>query len=220
MKQGLSFVCLLLVFFVHAQEKSNLKLGKRYQKIKFKLVNNLIIVPLELNGVEGDFILDTGVKGNIIFLGKDREFVLKDSLRTVNLKGFGYGEPVKAFISIGNDISYKKLRIKNKDFFILQDDKLNFSAKTGIAIHGLVGSDFFKNNVVKIDYKGKNIIVYDSDYFHHKKYKEDKVQAVDLVFHSDKPYMNGSVNIFENDSVPIDVKLLIDTGGTESLWLF
>ena len=216
----LYFGFFLFAFSLIAQQKSNLVSGKRWQHIHFKFINNLIILPLEINGVQGDFILDTGVRGNIIFLGENQNFHINDSLKEVKLRGFGYGDPIPAFVSVGNTISYKRMELKNKNFFLLKDEKLNFSAKTGIAIHGLIGSDFFRNNVVKIDYKSKKLTVYDRSYFYKKKFKEDKVKSVPLVFHNEKPYLQGKVQIHESDSTDVPVKLLIDTGGTDALWLF
>ena len=40
---------------------------KQQDKIKFKLINNLILIPVEINGVELSFILDTGVSKPIVF---------------------------------------------------------------------------------------------------------------------------------------------------------
>ena len=34
---------------------------KQTDKIRFKLINNLIIIPVEINGVDLSFLLDTGV---------------------------------------------------------------------------------------------------------------------------------------------------------------
>lgn len=220
MRKYVNILILLVTVSVCSQKTSILRPGKNWQKISFKFINNLIILPLELNGVKGDFILDTGVKGNILFLADNRGFHIKDSVRTVNLRGLGYGDPIKAYISVGNRITYKNLILEDKDFFLLKDEKLNFSAKTGIPIHGLVGSDFFRYNVIKINYKTKQIIVYDRVYYYRKKHKARKVETVDLVFHKMKPYLEGEVKLFENDSAHVPVKLLIDTGGTEALWLF
>jgi len=41
--------------------------NKESDKIKFKLINNLIIIPVEINGAELAFILDSGVRTPIIF---------------------------------------------------------------------------------------------------------------------------------------------------------
>lgn len=220
MRRNIYILVLLFTISVCSQKNSNLRLGKKRQKISFKFINNLIIIPLELNGVKGDFILDTGVKGNILFLNDSRIFKVKDSLKTIKIRGFGFGDPVKAYVSMGNTMSYKNMVLSGKDFFLLKNEDLNFSEKIGIPIHGLIGSDFFLHNVIKIDYKRKRITVYDSGYYYLKKHHDKKVGSVDLVFHGRKPYIQGEVKIFENDTAYIPVKLLIDTGGTEALWLF
>ncbi len=41
--------------------------GKKQDKIKFELINNLIVLPIEINGVELSFLLDTGVSKPILF---------------------------------------------------------------------------------------------------------------------------------------------------------
>jgi hypothetical protein len=197
-----------------------LRPGKRRQKIAFQCINNLIIVPLEINGVSGNFILDTGIKGNILFLAEEKKLKVKDALRSVSIRGFGYGDPIKALVSTGNKISYKNIKFENIDFYLLEDEKLNFSAKTGVTINGVIGADFFRNNIVKIDYSSKKVTVYDSEYFYKRKHKKNKVDSVSLVFHNDKPYLEGSVKLFEKDTSNTPVKLLIDTGGTDALWLF
>ena len=209
MYRYISILFLLLPVFLNGQSSSNLLPGKKSQKISFQFINNLIIIPLEINGVSGDFILDTGIKRNILFLADTKKFKVKDSLKQVVVRGFGYGDPVKAFVSKGNTISYKKIKMVNRDFLLLKDEKLNFSAKTGITINGIIGADFFRNNIVKLDYKREKVTLYDAEYFYKKKYKKTKTDSVSLVFHGDKPYLEGKVKIFENDTVHKPVKLLI-----------
>lgn len=64
MKQMLLFI----VFFISASMNSQgifaLKDDAKKQIIHFKNIHNLIIIPLHLNGVEGSYILDTGVHKN------------------------------------------------------------------------------------------------------------------------------------------------------------
>ena len=216
----MNILFLLFAFFVKAQTHSALILGEKKQKISFKLINNLIILPLDVNDVRGNFILDTGVKGNIIFLTEEKDFITNDSLKKIYLKGFGYGTPLEAFVSTGNTISFKNLRIEDKEFYLLKDEELNFSAKTGMTINGIIGADFFRNNIVKVDYKKRKVFVYDSNYYYKEKHIGKKVDSIGLVFHSDKPYMEGSVKLFPDNDERTHVKLLIDTGGTDALWLF
>lgn len=215
---------MILIFFIShllsAQSTSNLIKDKKFQKLSFKLINNLIVVPLDLNNEQGNFILDTGVKGNLLFMAGEKDFHLNDSLEQILIRGFGYGEPLKAYVSKGNEVRYKNILFNNRKFYLLDEDSFNFSAKTGIVIHGLIGADFFRNNVVKIDYKNKKVIVYDSTYFYRKKRNRIKADSVPLTFHGDKPYLTGDIKILENDTLLTPVKLLIDTGSTDALWLF
>lgn len=216
----INILFLLVVFFSEAQTSSNLLQGEKSQKISFKLINNLIIIPLNINGVTGNFILDTGVKGNILFLADEKDFKVRDSLKEILIRGFGYGKPTKAFLATGNTISYKKISIENKNFYLINNKGLSFSAKTGMTINGVIGADFFRNNIVKIDYKNKRITVFDRSYFYKRKYKKNKMDSVSLVFHGGKPYLEASLKVLETDTIYTSVKLLIDTGGTDALWLF
>jgi len=50
---------------------------KQTDKIRFKLINNLIILPVEINGVALSFLLDTGVNKSIIFKILQTRFKLK-----------------------------------------------------------------------------------------------------------------------------------------------
>ena len=45
----------------------NLPKGEKRQNIKFQLINNLIVIPVEINGTELTFILDSGVSKPILF---------------------------------------------------------------------------------------------------------------------------------------------------------
>ena len=62
------FWILLLIFPVLGMGQTfELPEGKKFQKIKFQLVNNLIILPIEVNGTELSFMLDSGVNQPILF---------------------------------------------------------------------------------------------------------------------------------------------------------
>ncbi|AUC75467.1 hypothetical protein [Olleya sp. Bg11-27] len=62
-------LCILLVFSISAisQSKYLLEEGVKSEKINFELVNNVIVIPVNVNGVDLKFLLDTGVN-KAIFL--------------------------------------------------------------------------------------------------------------------------------------------------------
>ena len=61
---GLLGLCLLCTINVFGQYNM---INSKSRKIKFKLVNNIVIIPVELNGVTLSFVLDTGVTKAILF---------------------------------------------------------------------------------------------------------------------------------------------------------
>ncbi|MGB1284116.1 MAG: retropepsin-like aspartic protease, partial [Polaribacter sp.] len=76
--------------------------NKNRQQVTFKFINNLIVIPLKINGKELSFILDTGVNKTILFnLSKNDSLGLKN-IEKVALQGLGDGKPVEALLSKNN----------------------------------------------------------------------------------------------------------------------
>jgi len=98
------------------------------------------------------------------------------------------------------------------DFLILDDDYFQFERYTGIEIHGILGANFFRSYVLKIDYRRQKITLIPkklfrppSDYAHQK-----------ISITRGKPYINTQIQI---DSTLRETKLLLDTGASLSLVL-
>ena len=62
-----TFLFLCCGYFGFSQDKFVIQNRKGVDKVKFRLINNLIIIPVEVNGVTLSFLLDTGVSKPIIF---------------------------------------------------------------------------------------------------------------------------------------------------------
>ena len=74
-------------------------------KIHFKLINNLIVIPVTINGIDLSFLLDSGVSKPIIF----NFFNLKDQLsihqtEINHIQGLGTDAPVESLRSTNNTI--------------------------------------------------------------------------------------------------------------------
>jgi len=189
---------------------------KQQDKIKFKLINNLILIPVEINGVELSFILDTGVSKPIVFNILNVSETLKiNNSEKIFLRGLGEGEPVEALRSKNNIIKIGDAININQDLYAVYNSKLNFAPRLGIPVHGIIGYDFFKDFVVEINYSNKYIKIYENKVYQYKDCK--KCETLNLDFFNKKPYLNAEVTINNND---IPVKLLIDSGGSDALWLF
>ncbi|WP_452228599.1 MULTISPECIES: aspartyl protease family protein [unclassified Lacinutrix] len=189
---------------------------KKRDKIKFKLINNLIVIPVKINGVTLSFILDTGVSKPILFNIYNINETLKiNNAEKIVIRGLGEGESVEALRSRNNLIEIGEAINIDQDLYVVYNSKLDFAPKLGIPIHGIIGYDFFKDLVVKINYASKIIKIHENETYRSKKCK--KCEYLPLYFYNKKPYINAQVTI---EDVKIPVKLLIDSGGSDSLWLF
>ncbi|TJY37329.1 PDZ domain-containing protein [Pontimicrobium aquaticum] len=217
-KRCLVFLILfVLSLSAYTQSKYTLQNSEK-DKISFKLINNLIVIPVEVNGVPLSFLLDTGVSKAIIFNFVNVSDELKiNRTEEFFLRGLGEGDTVQALKSSDNIFKIGDAVNIEQDVFTIFDPSLNFTPQLGIPIHGIIGYDLLKDFVVEINYSKKQIVLHDPDFYQPKKCK--KCETFNLDFSTKKPFINGSVAIRDNEkSVP--VKLLIDSGGSDALWLF
>lgn len=207
---------MLLPVLVSAQ---GFKLPKdqEYQKINFELINNLIIIPLEINGAQLTFVLDSGVSKPILFNLSDQDSVQINNVSEVTIRGLGDGEPMKALSSKGNAFKLGKAKNYNQDLYVVLDKDINFSTSLGIPVHGILGYDLFRDFVVEINYTAQNIKLHNPSLYKHPK-KSRKSQTLPIYVERKKAYVDGTVLMKDEENVP--VKLLVDTGSSDALWLF
>jgi len=199
-----------------AQSKYLLKDNAASDKIKFKLIHNLIVFPVEVNGVKLSFLLDTGVSKPIIFNTLDGIDTLQvNNKEKIFLRGLGEGKSVEAIKSRKNLFKIGNALNVNQTLYVIFDTSMDFAPRLGIPIHGIIGFDLFKDFVVEINYSAKYIKLHDPKKYKLKSCK--KCDVFDLEFYNNKPYINAEVTI-NNGKIP--VKLLIDSGGSDALWLF
>lgn len=190
--------------------------NKESEKVSFSLVNNLVVVKAKVNGKELSFLLDTGIKKTMLFnVVFSDSLVLKD-IERIQLNGLGEGNPIQAIRSKGNLFEMEGIVNPETPLFVIVDDLFDLSAKMGIDIHGIIGGDLFKDFIVKINYNNEKLTFYNPDTYDYKKCKG--CESFPLEFYSNKPFINIDVeNHLGNE---FKVKLLIDSGGGDVLWLF
>ena len=185
------------------------------EKINFEFINNLIIIPLEINNVPLSFLLDTGVTKPILFNLTERDSLdLKDT-KSFYLRGLGGEGQLKALKSRYNRFKLGTAVSTNQDLYVIYDRSINFTSRLGILVHGIIGYDIFKDFVVEINYNSKYIRLHKPNSFRLKSSKKWKTVPINI--HRRKPYLDAKVNI---DTLVKPVKLLIDTGSSDALWLF
>ncbi|ADY28416.1 aspartyl protease family protein [Cellulophaga lytica] len=205
----------MLFSIVSGAQTFELPEGKKYEKIKFKLVNNLIVLPAKINGAQFTFILDTGVSKPILFNFADQDSVDIKNVSEITIRGLGGGEPIKALKSTGNLLELNSFKNANQLVYIVLDKDLNFSPKLGMPVHGILGYDFFKNHIVEINYTNTFIKVHNPK--NYKQSKNKKIEYLPLSLERKKAYIEAKALVKKN-TVP--VKLLIDTGSSDAVWLF
>lgn len=124
--------------------------------IKFKLINNLIFIPVNVNGVELNFLLDSGIAETLLFSLENKNVDFKN-IEKITFKGLGETVSIEALKSIKNDVKIGKNFIDNSHtIFLVLDESFNISQDIGIPVNGIIGYYFFKNHPVEINYIKKN----------------------------------------------------------------
>jgi len=190
--------------------------GKKFEKINFKLINNLIIIPIEVNGAKLSFILDSGVSKPILFNVSDQDSIQLRNVSEITIRGLGDGDPIKALSSKDNFFKLEEIRNFNQLLYVVLDKDMNFSPTLGIPIHGIIGYDLFRDFVVEINYDAEYIKFHDPKFYKGKQNK--KSQTLPLFIRRNKAYIDGNIGL--NDANDVPVKLLIDTGSSDAVWLF
>ena len=185
------------------------------EKIPFELVNNLVIIPVEINGTELSFLLDTGVNSTLLFSVEQLDSVQLNNATPIKLRGLGEGGSVDAIVSNSNRVQVGRAVDKDHRIYMVVDSKINFSTRMGIPIHGIIGFDLFKDFVVKTDYSSKRVTLYRPDTFRKRNCKT--CIDVPLQFHNKKPFMTVKIASNTEES---DYLMLLDTGSSDGLWLF
>lgn len=213
------FVALLVVFssYSRAQDFQFLN-GKDSQTISFKLINNLIILPIEVNGSRLTFILDSGVAAPVIFNLSSSDTLELTDFEKIKIRGLGVGDPIDALLSKNNRFKMGSIYAVQKNLYIIHKEQFDLSSKLGITVNGMIGYNLFKNFIVTINYVSKRITFTKPEKYKYKKCT--KCETFDLEFYKNKPYIMGEVIIDKYDTQRMPVKLLIDSGGTDALWLF
>lgn len=184
-------------------------------KIRFDLVGNLILLPVELNGVELSFVLDSGVSKPILFNLANIDSLQINKVETILLRGLGGGDPVEAIKSKNNFLSIGNALNVNQDIYVVFDTSINFTPRLGKPVHGIIGYDLFKDFIVEINYASKYIVLHKPERYIYKSCK--KCETFELSFYKNKPFITGEIEV---DSNLVPVKLLIDTGSSDALWIF
>lgn len=185
-------------------------------KIPIRLINNLTFIPVQVNGVELLFLLDSGVEETILFGFEDPKKLNLNNVQKITIQGLGDNQGVEGLKSSGNLLTIDKMQSKNHMLYLILDPSFNLSNYVGITVNGIIGSAAFTNHLVEIDYSKKMASFHKLDSKFHMKVQKE-FRKIPLSIERSKPYVNATVKINEEE---VDVKLLVDSGNSDAVWLF
>ena len=135
---------------------------KGYKKIKFKISKTQhLLIKARINGIEGNFILDTGASNSCVGFEGIEHFNLSASDSDTKAAGAG-GIGMLTQTSVKNDLKMGRWSTKNFGLVIFDMSHVNEALRQYKAkpVHGIIGADVLM--------KGKAIIDYYNHYFYLK----------------------------------------------------
>ena len=212
-------VAWVLLFKLEGYSQSSFRFisDAKKQTISFKLINNLIVIPIDVNGIKLNFILDSGVGTTLLFNINNDSLKLRN-VKPVRLKGLGSDDSVEAILSSNNIFKIKNVVSSNQKLYVVFNDFFDLSSKLGTTIHGIIGYNLLKDFLIKINYGTKKLTFYNPKKTNFKGC--NKCTAFNMEFYKLKPYITAGVKLNANQSKILNVKLLIDSGGSDAVWLF
>ena len=212
------WLCMLLIFSIclpHSASGQGFSFrgNRKKDAIEFKLVKNLIIIPIYINKKGPfNFILDTGVSPMLVTDPTILTAADLKNVRTIKLTGLGKGNDVEALASNALLVDVGRASMENIPAAILKQDIFNLSNFLGVHIHGLIGYYFISSFLVKIKYSSQRMIFYAPD--QKVKIKGEPV-AINMILN--KPYLQANVQVPVLGA--INARLLMDSGASNGLSL-
>jgi hypothetical protein len=215
-KKCLFIYCVLLVLPVFGQDAFVFEKGIQKVTVPIHIINNLVFIPLKVNGIELNFLLDSGVEETILFSLDDNPNVKFYNSQKIALKGLGSDDAIEGLKTTNNFLEIPGLTSSNQLIYVILDQKFNLSSHIGIPVNGIIGYNFFRDNLIQINYASKKLIIHKSNSQNLKKINK-KFKKIPITIERNKPYLQGEVFVNE---LKVPVKLLIDIGNSDSIWLF
>jgi predicted aspartyl protease len=204
----------LLPIVANAQLGFAITGGRHRTKFPIEICNNLVIIPVVLNGqLPLKFILDTGVRTTILTEKTFSDILKLTYGRHYMVAGPGGEKVVEAYVTNNVTLDLPGVHGEGHAMLVLEKDYLELRNYMGTDVQGVLGYEVFSRFIVEIDYKGKELILTLPEYFQPSK----KFQILDMNVQDTKPYVQTQVEL--SDGTVILAKLLVDSGASHGLVL-
>ncbi|MBT1704216.1 aspartyl protease family protein [Chryseosolibacter indicus] len=188
--------------------------GRTKVQIPIEINNNLVVVPIVLNGaLPLKFILDTGVRTAILTQKTFSDILNLSYSRKYSIAGPGGIKVVDAYITNNVSLELPGVLGRGHALLVLDQDYLELRNYLGTDVHGILGYELFSRFIVKIDYEKKILTLMLPERFKPNK----KYQALPIRIEDTKPYLTTPVILA--DGTQLTAKLLVDSGASHGLML-
>ena len=143
---------IVTTFFIsincYSQDTFKIVGGQENYAMPFKLINNLIIIPIKVNGSELNFLLDTGVSNSIMFNLSVKDSLKLKNTKKIRLRGLGEGDYMDAIKSTNNLFRIGKIINGYHMVYLIPGKEFDLSTTLGVNINGIIGGDLFHDFVL------------------------------------------------------------------------
>lgn len=212
---GFLFFSLACHYSSHAQVLGfSLPPGKTKVQFPIEVYNNLVVMPLILNGqLPLKFILDTGVRTSILTEKAYSDILNLPYSRKYTIAGPGGEKLVDAYVTNNVTLDMPGVHGQGHAMLVLEKDYLELRNYLGTDVHGILGYELFSRFIVKIDYERKVLTLMQPERFKPSK----KHTWLPITVEDTKPYI--IVGLQMNDTTSLSAKLLVDSGASHGIFL-
>ncbi|MBT1685215.1 aspartyl protease family protein [Dawidia soli] len=188
--------------------------GQRRVQMPIEIYNNLVVLPVVLNGtLPLKFILDTGVRTAILTQKTFSDILNLPYSRRYTISGPGGEKLVDAFVTNNVSIELPGIQGRGHAMLVLEEDYLQLRNYMGTDVHGILGYELFSRFIVQVDYEKKILTLTPPENFR----KPRRYQTLPMKIEDTKPYIITPVVL--QDGTTFNAKLLMDSGASHGLLL-
>lgn len=211
------FLFISLFFFCQLSGKTQtlgftIAEGRKRVEIPVEIHNNLVVVPVLLNGsLPLKFIVDTGVRTAILTEKAYTDILNLTYARKYTIAGPGGENLIEAYVTNGVELQLPGVNGLGHALLVLQEDYLELRNNLGTDVHGVLGYELFSRFVVKVDYRQKTLTLMLPE----KLKPGRKYESIPISIEDTKPYIN--VALTQANGEKKNMKFLVDSGASHSL---
>lgn len=204
------FVSLLAIGGIRSQPWKIPELAdQKMVVVPFTYSNGFIIIDVIFQKVIPlKFILDTGAENSILFKKEYAEVLNLEYQRRIKIMGSDLSQEVSAFICTNTFMQFFNTVPKKHNIIVLDNNFFEIEEVVGTRVDGILGAEFFRNQILRINYSKGEITVIAPEKFKSSMVKN--YHKMDIELRSGKPYLICRTEV--NPGMPVNARMLIDTG--------